>query len=372
MGVDYAPLRSAEALVLEAPRRLETATFALPDVSDDDAILRIEACGLCGTDHEQYAGVLPAGFAFIPGHEAVGTIEEIGPRASDLWGVSAGDRVAVEVFLSCRECEPCRTGHYNRCKEHGLRDMYGFISTEKSPSLWGGYATHQYLAPDTMLHKVPDGLDPVLATLFNPLGAGVRWGAVVPETSEGDVVCILGPGIRGLAALVAAKEAGAAFVMVTGAGPKDAPRLEAARAFGADLTVDVRTDDPVAALRAASGGLADVVVDVTAKAPDAFGQSIQLVRHGGTVVVAGTRGMGETPGFWPDLLVFKEVRVQGALGVDAPAYRRALEILASGRYPFAELPRQVSGLEGASDLLEVMAGEREAPPPVHAVLVPQV
>lgn len=361
---------SAKALVLEAPRRLVPVSFPLPEVSGDDALLRVEACGLCGTDHEQYTGVLPAGFAFVPGHESVGVIERIGKDAARRWGVAEGDRVAVEVFLSCRECDRCRAGSYQRCERHGLRHMYGFISTDEQPSLWGGYATHQYLAPDSMIHKVPDGLDPVIATLFNPLGAGVRWGVTVPGTGPGDVVAVLGPGIRGLSALIAAKEAGAGFVMVTGAGAADAPRLEAARRFGADLAVDVRSDDPVAALRGATGGLADVVVDVTAKAPDALGQALQLVRHAGTVVVAGTRGSAETPGFWPDLIVFKEIQIVGALGVDAPAYARALEILDEGTYPFADLPRRTAGLDGAAELLELMAGEREGPPPVHGALVP--
>jgi alcohol dehydrogenase len=370
MGVDYAPVTEATALVLESPRRLELRGFPLPDISDDDALLRVDACGLCGTDHEQYTGHLPAGFAFIPGHETVGTIERIGREASRRWGVDEGDRVAVEVFMSCGECSNCRAGSYQRCEQHGLRDMYGFIPTDKPPTLWGGYSTHQYLGPHSILHKVPTTLDPVLATVFNPLGAGVRWGVTVPGTSNGDVVAVLGPGIRGLSTLVATKEAGAAFVMVTGAGARDAPRLEAAVGFGADLAIDVRTDDPAAALKAATGGLADVVVDVTAKAPDALAQALALVRPGGTVVLAGTRGSAETPGFWPDLIVFKEIRILGALGVDAPAYQRALEILADGRYPFAELPRQTAALTGASALIEVMAGEREGPPPVHAALVP--
>jgi len=157
--------------------------------------------------------------------------------------------------------------------------------------------------------------------------------------------------------------------MVTGAGPHDEPRLAAALEFGADLTVDVRTSDPVAALRAATGGGADVVIDVTAKAPEALAQALALVRRGGTVVMAGTRGSTDTPGFVPDVIVYKEVRIQGALGVDGPAYRRALEILAGGRHPFAGLPRRVEPLQGAADLLLTMAGEA-GPPPVHAVLVP--
>ena len=71
-----------------------------------------------------------------------------------------GDRVAVEVFLSCRTCAACVAGTYRRCERHGMADMYGFVPVATAPGLWGGYAEHQYLAPDTMLLPVPAGLDP--------------------------------------------------------------------------------------------------------------------------------------------------------------------------------------------------------------------
>jgi alcohol dehydrogenase len=361
---------TARALVLEEPRRLVEHRFPLPAIGEDDGLLRVEACGLCGTDHEQYTGALPAGFAFVPGHESVGIVEAIGPRAAERWGVQAGDRVAVEVFQSCGACAPCQSGLYRRCQRHGMGDMYGFISTDKAPGLWGGYAEHQYLAPDTMLLPVPDGLDPIVATLFNPLGAGIRWGVSVPGTKAGDVVAVLGPGVRGLSACAAAKEAGAGFVMVTGVSPHDDERLALAAAFGADLAVDVNSTDPARALREATGGGADVVVDVTAKAPAALGQAIGIARVGGTIVMAGTRGSAETPGFWPDLIVFKELRILGALGVDAPAYRAALDLLSTGRYPFADLPRRCAPLDEAEDLVRSMAGEADGPPPVHGVLTP--
>lgn len=365
---DRRPL--VDALVLEAPRALRPRSLPLPEVGDDDGILRVEACGLCGTDHELYTGAIAPGYAFVPGHEAVGVVEALGQRAAERWGVAAGDRVAVEVFLSCRSCEACRRGRYRRCERHGLADMYGMTSLAKPPGLWGGYATHQYLAPDSMLLPVPGSLAPEVAVAFNPLGAGMRWGVAVPGTQPGDVVVVLGCGIRGLSVAAAAKQAGAGFVMVTGAGERDHPRLAQAARFGADLVVDVRADDPVARLRAAAGVAgADVVVDVTARAPDAFAQGVALARAGGTVVVAGTRGGGGTPGFDPDHVVYKELRLQGALGVDAADYRAALDLLARGTYPFADLPRRVVGLDGAADLLETMAGERGVPP-VHAVLVP--
>ena len=175
--------RSARALVLAAPRRLELRTLPIPDVGDDDGLVRVEACGLCGTDHEQFTGELASGFAFVPGHETVGVIEVIGARAADRWGVAAGDRVAVEVFKSCRECAACLAGDYRRCERHGITDMYGFIPVDRAPGLWGGYADYQYLAPDSMVLAVRPGLNPVVATLFNPLGAGIRWGATLPGTS---------------------------------------------------------------------------------------------------------------------------------------------------------------------------------------------
>jgi alcohol dehydrogenase len=363
-------MSSAQTLVLEAPRLLEGRRLPLPELSDDDGLLRVEACGLCGTDHELYTGALPSGGPFIPGHESVGTIVALGPRAAARWGVGVGDRVAVEVFQSCRECEQCRTGFYRRCVAHGLSDMYGYNPLTKAPGLWGGYAEYQYLAPDSILLPVPESLDPVVATLFNPLGAGIRWGVTVPGTTAGDVVAVLGPGVRGLSACAAAKEAGAAFVMVTGVLPRDAGRLDIAAEFGADLTVDAVTTSPAKALRQATGGGADVVIDVTAKAPAALGQAVDVAKVGGTIVLAGTRGSAETPGFWPDNVVYKELRLLGALGVDTVAYQAALVLLAAGRYPFADLPRRCAPLGETESLVRAMAGESEEAAPVHGVVVP--
>jgi alcohol dehydrogenase len=359
---------SARALVLDAPGRLEPAIFELPEIADDDALLRVEACGLCGTDHEQFTGALPGGMAFVPGHETVGVIEMIGAGATDRLGVRVGDRVAVEVFQSCRTCGPCTDAEYRRCESHGIADMYGFIPISRPPGLWGGYAQYQYLSRDTMLHEVPPGLDPVVATLFNPLGAGIRWAVSLPGTSSGDVVAVLGCGIRGLCACAAAKQAGAEMVLITGKGERDRTRLSTARRFGADMTVDVEEEDPLRVLVDCAGTLADIVVDVTAKAPEVLPQAVSLARAGGTIVLAGTRGNIPTEGFDPDLLVYKELTVHGALGVDAPAYERALQLLASGAYPFEEIPRTVSGLAGAPKLLSAMGGE--GPAPLHGVIAP--
>ncbi|HEY1826380.1 MAG TPA: zinc-binding dehydrogenase [Acidimicrobiales bacterium] len=363
-------MSTARALVLEAPRRLVPAELPLPELAEDDGLLRVEACGLCGTDHELFTGALPSSGPFIPGHESVGTIEALGPKAAARWGVEVGDRVAVEVFQSCRTCGQCQAGLYRRCERHGLADMYGYNPLTKPPGLWGGYAEFQYLAPDSILLPVPPAMDPALATMFNPLGAGIRWGVTVPGTKAGDVVAVLGPGVRGLSAAAAVKEAGAAFVMVTGVLPQDAERLELAAAFGADLVVDVAATNPAKALRKATGDGADVVVDVTAKAPQALGQAVDVAKVGGTVVLAGTRASAETPGFWPDNIVYKELRLLGALGVDTGAYQAALDLLGTGRYPFADLPRRCAPLSETEDLVLAMGGERGQTPPVHGVVVP--
>ena len=154
-----------------------------------------------------------------------------------------------------------------------------------------------------------------------------------------------------------------------GYGPRDARAARGrARSFGADLTVDVAVDDPVKALRARDRRrLADVVVDVTAKAPAALGQAVALARPGGTVVLAGTRGSDETPGFAPDHVVYKELRLLGALGVDATAYEAALDMLAARAVPVRRAAREMCGLDGVEDLVRLMAGEADGTPPVHAV-----
>lgn len=367
MSADHA---AATALVLEAPRRLVRRELPIPAIGDDGAILRVEACGLCGTDHELFTGALPWPYGFIPGHETVGTIESIGPAASRRWGVRAGDRVALASRPACRSCEDCRGGDLHSCGHFTSADSFGLISTEREPGLWGGYATHHYLRPEAVLHRVPDGLGPLEATLFNPVGAGIAWGVDLPGTGPGDIVAILGPGIRGLAAVAAAKAAGAAFIMVTGFGGRDAARLDLARQLGADLTLDTAIDDPVDAIIDKAGRLADVVVDVTAKAPAAFAQALALAGRGGRVVIAGVRGGEVTLTFSPDFITNRGLHVIGASGVSTASHARALDLLTSGAFPWSTIPRRSAGFDDVADLLATMAGEGGDDLPVHAIFVP--
>lgn len=361
---------TAHALVLTAPGRLEPRDLPIPPLTAGEAVLRVEACGLCGTDHEMFSGQTPTELPLVPGHEVVGTIGEATDEFLAEHGVTPGQRVALEVFQKCGHCAACASGSYTLCRNHGMRDSYGTAPLSLGTGLWGGYSTHLLLTRDSIVLPVPTGLDPVEATLFNPLGAGLRWGSAIGEVAPGMVTAVLGPGLRGIYAVAAMKRAGARFTMLTGAGPRDAPRLEVGARLGADLTVDITAEDAKEALKRAVGGLADVVLDVTANAPAAFLQALDLARPGGTVVVAGMRGITRVEQFNPDRIVNKELRVLGARGVAGAAYSEALEWLAA-EPGLAAVSRRTSSLDPASvaDLLDAMSHAPDRP--LHAVIIPE-
>src|SRR3972149_2441220 len=248
------------AVVQEGPRRLSRQEFPLPEVGPEDALLRVEACGICGSDYEQYAGALPAPVPVIPGHEPAGLIEEVGEAPAER------------------------------------------------------------------------------SVLFTPVGAGFRWGLDLPGTRPGDTVVVLGPGQRGLASVIACREAGAGCIIVTGLA-RDEAKLALASRFGAHHVINVEAEDAAGRVREITdGAMADVVVDVTSYAVEAVTQAFDLARRGGTVVLAGTKGAKPVPDFLSGRVVVKELRVLGALGVDSSAYEAAIRLIESGRYPPAARP----------------------------------
>ena len=166
--------------------------------------------------------------------------EQLGDRAALRWGVDVGDRVAVETIMSCRFCSQCLAGHYSLCK---TRRMYSYVPLAEPPSLWGSYAEYMYIDKQSIVRRVDASLSPELAVMFNPLGAGFRWGVEIPGTGPGDSVLICGPGQRGLASVLACREAGATQIFVTGLAA-DAHKLELALAFRADATLNVQHPAP--------------------------------------------------------------------------------------------------------------------------------
>jgi threonine dehydrogenase-like Zn-dependent dehydrogenase len=330
---------SVRGAVQTGPLAYEIRSFDRPVIGPDEGLLRVEACGVCGSDVEQYRGhlVRPGMFPLIPGHEPLGVIEEIGSRAAERWGVSVGDRVAVEILRPCHSCDHCLTGRYMSCPN---RDgAYGMTPLSRSPGLWGGFAEYLYLHPWAILHKVSKDLAPEIAVMFNPLGAGVRWATMLGEVGLGETVLILGPGQRGLTSVIAARARGAGTIIVTGLA-RDEAKLALAREFGADYTINVEEEDVVARVtEMTDGAMADVVLELTPIATQPVLDAVEAVRHSGRIVLAGLKG-GRGVELVTDRLINKGLTVRGAFGVNADAYIEAIRIIESGRFP---LHRMASG-----------------------------
>jgi threonine dehydrogenase-like Zn-dependent dehydrogenase len=359
------PSRKTFAMVLEAPRRLVPRELPIPEIGGEQALLRVEACGICGSDYEQFEGALRTPTPVIPGHEPLGVIEAIGDVAAERWGVDVGDRVAVENMIACRYCAACLGGRSHLCER---RRIYSYVPLAESHGLFGAYAQHMVIEAGSMVHEVDPGLPPALAVLFNPLGAGYRWAIEIPGTKPGDTVLVLGPGQRGLASVIAAREAGAAQVIVTGLAA-DAKKLALARAFGASATIDVEREDAKRRVRELTGGRgADVVVDVTSYATEPVAAALDYVAPGGTVVLAGTKGFEPIPGFVSDKIVLKEVAVRGAIGVTSSAYRNAIRLIESRRLPLERTHTHDFALRDAEEAIRTLAAGGDA---VHCALFPE-
>ncbi len=345
------------------------------EIGPEEAWLRVEACGICGTDVEAFHGhlteLMHLDFAFIPGHEPLGFIEEIGEVAAQRWGVSAGDRVAVEPMLRCGHCRYCITGQYTQCNGWGGRNLaYGFVDVERSPQLWGGYAEYLYLHPNTVLHKLPPHLPTGVASLWNALGGAVRWAGADAGTRSGDAVVIFGPGPRGLCSVVAAREAGAAQIIVTGL-KADRARLDVALGLGATRVIVADGEDVVGSVLEATGGRgADVAVDASAMATQPILDAISVLRPGGSLTLAGLKGNRPVPNFVSDRIIVKELVVRGRWGVDFTAYAEAIRIIASGKYPLELMTAQAFPLDQAATAILTLGREVGDGSAITVMLVP--
>ena len=362
----------SRSIVQTGSRALELRELPVPDrIGPGEALLKVDACGICGSDYEQYAGVMPGlPFPLIPGHEPVGTIVEIGEDATRLWNVARGDRVCVETLLPCGACRQCRSGAYRLCSGRRGLSGYGYLGLDTPPGNWGAYAEYLYLGPNTVVHKILTDIAPEIATLFNPLGAGIRWAVQVPGTRAGDTVVIFGPGQRGLASVIACREAGAGTIIVAGLSA-DEHKLALAREFGADHTIDVEREDVVRRVREITDGEgADVAIDVSAYANEPVVQAIDVARRGGTVVLAGMKGQKPVEGFFNDRVVAKDLTIKGVFGVDFHAYEPAVRLIESGKYPLEKMHTHTMPLEEAERALQILAREVEGQDAVHIALVP--
>ena len=361
------------AAVLVGPRKFELRELALPEIDEDSGIAKVEITGVCGADWPIYTGALAryAAPPLIPGHEIVARVAKIGARAARRWGVKEGDRVVMEEYAPCGRCEYCLSGRYYICNGMKMEKMYGFTSLSVGTGLWGGYAEYFYLDPQALFHKIADSVPSAVAPFYVPLSNGIRWVHVEGGIGIGGTVVIQGPGGQGLASVIAAKEAGASTIIITGRA-RDAGRLALAREFGADHTIDVDTgEDAVAQVAALTNGrMADAVINVTAGAPGALKQAVELATMGGTIVVAG-EAHGFATDFDPDQIFMKELTIRGVRGRTGRDMKRAIALIESGKYPLEKLATHHFTLDKVEDAIRTVGGEG-AQGAIHVSVLPRV
>jgi threonine dehydrogenase-like Zn-dependent dehydrogenase len=354
-------MTTTRAAVQTAARELELRDLDVPDsVAAGEALVRVEGCGICGADYERYEGEMDDSGLFeypvVLGHEPVGVVERIGADAADRWGVDVGDRIAIEPFAPCGVCEHCTRGEYTICDQ---RFIYGTTSLSVGAGIWGGFAERMLLRPGTVVHPLSSGVTIEDATFFNPLGAGFEWVCRAGNAEVGDSILVLGPGQRGLSAVIAATETGCDPIIATGLAA-DADRLDTAESFGATHTVNVDEESLPGRVDAITDGRGvDIVVDTTPGATESVVDAIDAVRAGGTVVLAGTKGMREVEGFVSDKLVFDNITVEGTLGTRAWSFERAIDVIESGRYDLGRLHSHTLGLSELERAIELQGGETD-------------
>jgi alcohol dehydrogenase len=268
------------ALVYHGPGNRAWEEVPKPEViADTDAIVRVDAVTICGTDLHILKGDVPAVTdGRILGHEAVGTVESVGDGVKT---VKVGDRVLVSCISSCGTCRFCREGHAGQCLGGG-----GWILGHKIDGTQAEYVRVPFA--DTSTYQVPDGVaDEDILMLADILPTAYEVGVLNGGVRPGDVVAIVGSGPIGLAAIMGARLFSPSHVVAIDLA--DA-RLEAAKRFGADVTVNNGREDPVAVVSSLTGGLgADVSIEAVG-VPATFELAVKLSRPGGRIANIGVHG----------------------------------------------------------------------------------
>ncbi|MEU2505628.1 S-(hydroxymethyl)mycothiol dehydrogenase [Streptomyces sp. NPDC007863] len=264
------------------PVRIETVV--IPDPGPGEAVVRVEACGVCHTDLHYKQGGINDDFPFLLGHEAAGTVEAVGEGVTD---VAPGDYVILNWRAVCGQCRACRRGRPWYCFDtHNAKQKMTLLDgTELSPALGIGAFAEKTLVAAGQCTKVDRSVAPEIAGLLGcgvmaGIGAAINTGNV----SRGDTVAVIGCGGVGDAAIVGSRLAGAAKIIAVDV---DERKLAKAKEMGATDTVDSRTTDPVEAIRALTGGFgADVVIEAVGR-PETYRQAFYARDLAGTVVLVG-------------------------------------------------------------------------------------
>ncbi|MFF4949895.1 S-(hydroxymethyl)mycothiol dehydrogenase [Streptomyces chattanoogensis] len=264
------------------PVRLETVL--VPDPGPGEAVVKVQACGVCHTDLHYKQGGISDEFPFLLGHEAAGVVESVGAGVTD---VAPGDFVILNWRAVCGACRACLRGRPQYCFDtHNARQKMTLKDgTELSPALGIGAFADKTLVAAGQCTKVDAAVAPAVAGLLGcgvmaGIGAAINTGGV----GRGDSVAVIGCGGVGDAAVVGARLAGAARIIAVDI---DDRKLETARSMGATHTVNSRTADPVEAIRELTGGFgADVVIEAVGR-PETYRQAFYARDLAGTVVLVG-------------------------------------------------------------------------------------
>jgi L-iditol 2-dehydrogenase len=338
-----------KALLYTAPYTLEYTDWPEPQVGDDDILVRVKACGICGSDVAGHTGKtgrrLPP---LIMGHEAAGVVEQLGRNVT---GFSPGDRICFDSTVYCNQCPACKAGMYNRCVK---RQVLGVSVPEFKRH--GAFADF-VAVPHWICTKLPEGMSFVQACLLEPASIGTH-AANRPSISKGDTAAVLGAGTIGLFILQAAKLRGAKLI----ACDINDFRLGLARQVGADACIDSSKADLKDEIQKRTDGRG---VDVTFEAVgfgETFRQAISITRTGGAIVAVGN--LQKETEFNLQELVSRELAFIGSYA-SAGEFRTCIGLIASGKInvrplisevlPLKEGPKAFKRLlEGKENLLKIV------------------
>jgi alcohol dehydrogenase len=329
-----------KALVYHGPGSKAWEEVPDPVVTDvTDAVVRVDCTTICGSDLHILKGDLPeVTEGRILGHEAVGTVEAIG---SGVTTVAVGDRVLVSCISACGRCRYCREGRYGQCLGGGGWILGHLIDGTQAELVRVPFA-------DTSLYRLPDGArDEEILMLADILPTAYEVGVLNGRVQPGDTVVVVGAGPIGLSAILGAKLFSPGRIIAIDMA--DA-RLEAAKAFGADLMINNTREDAVASVRALTEGLgADVVIEAVG-VPATFELCTELVRPGGHVANVGVHGEPAT--LHLESLWTRDVTITTGL-VDTSSTPTLLRLVASGQLDASLFATHRFGLDEMTDAYDV-------------------
>lgn len=339
-----------KAAVTHGEGDVRVEQVAVPDYEPDLVLVKVAACGICGTDVHIYEGHMrpmwPPYYPFIQGHEWAGEVAAVGSRArTDL---KRGDRVIMEPTVGCGACATCVGGDYHICENAAKPDGGYRLLGHTADGAFSEYG----VAPPNNLHKMPDSMGWEEAVIANQvviaLHALERAGV-----EPADTVAILGPGLLGLSVLQLVKIMGASKTFVTGRGY----RLGIAEELGADRAVDVTKEDPVdVVMRETEGRGVDLVVEC-AGPPEVMRQAVAMARRGGRVVLEGLNGGQETP-LNTDRIVLDEISIFGGRG-SPNCYPRAIQIIADGRIATQKMLTHAFALDDFAEAMRMFKARED-------------